>query len=64
MPTSCTECKNAGCCPFWKGERINARNECERECPINYCTLMAVMINRGEDIAVNCEKFQKNIKFV
>ena len=58
---SCTECKNAGCCPFWKGEKINVRIMREREVPINYCLEMVRLLNIGEDFAKNCEKFQKYI---
>lgn len=61
---NCTECKNAGYCPFWKGEKVNVRVMRECEVPINYCLEMARLITIGEDIAVNCEKFQKNIFFV
>ena len=62
--TSCTKCKNAGCCPLWKSEKIDMRADFECRGSINYCLQMATLINRGEDLAVNCEKFQKNINFV
>ena len=58
---SCTECKNNGYCPLWKDEKINMRAGFECSGSVNYCLQMATVINRGEDIAENCEKFQKMI---
>ena len=56
---SCTVCKNNGYCPFWKSEKVNARLEHENVVPINYFTEAVALMNAGEDIAINCEKFQK-----
>ena len=58
---SCTECKNNGYCPFWKSEKVDMREIFEYRGSINYCLQMATIINHGEDIAENCEKFQKFI---
>ncbi len=58
---SCTECKNSGYCPFWKGEKANLRVEASQEYPINQCLQMGVLVHKGIDIATICKKFQKNI---
>ncbi len=58
---SCTECKNSGYCPLWKSEKVNIRNLCEQNQPLNYILQMANTINCGEYLAPGCEKFQKNI---
>ena len=55
----CTECKNSGYCPLWKSEKIDIRTHCENVCPINLCAQMVQVIYKGEDLAQNCEKFQK-----
>ena len=57
----CTECKNSGYCPLWKSEKVNVRIMREREAPINYCLEMVRLIDIGEDLAKNCEKFQNMI---
>ena len=58
---SCTNCKNNGYCIFWKSEKVNVRIMREREAPINYCLEMVRLIDIGEDLAKNCEKFQKMV---
>lgn len=59
MTRRCTQCKNCGICPHWKGVKIDLREKADREYPINYCLQMATMVNIGEDIAANCKKFQE-----
>lgn len=56
---SCTACKNSGYCIFWKSEKVDMREIFEYRGSINYCLQMATTINQGENIAQNCEKFQK-----
>ncbi len=58
---SCTECKNAGCCPLWKSEKIDVREYIEHEVPLNLCLQMAKLIIKGEYLAEDCKKFQRMV---
>ncbi len=58
---SCTVCKNNGCCPLWKSEKIDIRLRCERGSSFDTNWQMVAIINHGEDLAENCKNFQKRI---
>lgn len=59
--TCCTECRNNGYCPLWKGEKVNIRNLCDQVNPLDFILQMANMINCGEYLAPSCKKFKKII---
>ena len=56
---NCLQCKNNGCCVFWKSMKIDIRTHIESIEPLNLIAEAIMKLSQGEDAAAGCKKFQK-----